>query len=306
MTKKSGDPGKRAFIKTVAIGVATGIVTVITSRVTLETRVAKAVFESFDDWTQTLVTRNMDLLVPLFGDFRLYDFNAGESHENYVGVHPDNAKAQQILQHVFEAEELKPVKSPGQVDLRRSLLLIGSPTSNKIVRPIFGYEEVGRNLVLTSDRHLRWNYVLDKREIGNQYKTWRYVGGQRRSVANWRVKDNKALFGDDELLPESYEDSWLKTDVLLISRLPHVLDSFAHDRGMTIAVIGGAHGSGTIACENLLTGRKYLEQIYSKVQPHKYWQALVKVEKIVHDHTKHVSTPTEVRVLDAQPITEYK
>jgi hypothetical protein len=162
--------------------------------------------------------------------------------------------------------------------LSQSVVIVGSPTSEGLSRPLFGYEpdgESGDYLEFTDppvDLPFRWE--LSRNSIGQNSTVLSSVRGRVLERPNWYVKGP----GNNEVfIPESRNDRYLVRDYLLITRVPNYMTSEGFESGRYILSLGGTHGIGTRAVE-LFNGRLGLAALYALAQAlppgTQYYQAL--------------------------------
>jgi hypothetical protein len=96
---------------------------------------------------------------------------------------------------------------------------------------------------------------------------------------NWCVRareDSRALYA-----PELGTDGFLKSDLLLISRLPNVFHSGEAVKRRIVS-IAGTHGIGTKGLKLLFKDHSLLRDFYSKASDHDCFQVLYEVRKVKH------------------------
>ena len=206
-------------------------------------------------------------------------------------IYPSDLNAAEKLSNdffgdmVFQSEDdYVPFKKQG------SLICLGSSVATEVNRSYLGDpKDPKMNLVFPKyETQLHYNYVApDKgvvvynRQLGRS-KPWK--------EPNWGIK-----IEDDVIFPR-IQDGWLKTDYLLVTRIPTQI------RGAgDVMIFGGCHGAGTQATELLL--RKLdladLKKITTKIGDSSHYQALLLVNDISH---KGHSSGKYIELLDAKPL----
>jgi hypothetical protein len=153
------------------------------------------------------------------------------------------------------------------VSVENNFCLIGSPSSEGISRKLFDYE-IEQNEELEGylkdkegffELPIKW--ILDVDHVQYQpepkiIRPYEHIGRIERPNWGIRVEKDKILWPECDSIT-----NYLVSDYLLITRIPNILSSDALDKGKVIVSVGGAHGTGTRAIENLLRNKKIMEEI---------------------------------------------
>ena len=120
------------------------------------------------------------------------------------------------------------------------------------------------------------------------------LGGATTSRPNWPIIDSRN-YRERSIYPETHNDGFLRTDYLLVTKIPNFLTpgSLA---GKTIISFGGTHGVATRATSLLLNSpglmKRLVDDYHDGRSPH--FQALFKATSIIHEprggsHAKQLS-----------------
>jgi hypothetical protein len=243
----------------------------------------------------------LDLVSRLFGNFAAanYKFVPGTSNPYLKGIHPDDLRAAASFDRVVSrlVENLTVVDDlMDAAQLEGNIIALGSPMSNYLSRIVLQYENMtggptdgftrtGHNPLF----HLPFEYIFDAKYLRKEFlMTRRFAGKREHQVPNWSIRDMSV---GKVLCPQVDSDGTLKTDFLLITKLPKILSSDAYDRGEEIIIFGGTHGIGTKAIDLLFQDETILSAIEKKVRNTPYWQALIEIERITHLDRQRLSVP---------------
>lgn len=215
----------------------------------------------------------------------LYPLLPGEA------IYPSDKNAAEKLRDDFFGElVLQPVDDYAPFEKQGSLICLGSSVATEVNRSYLGDPKNPKmNLVFPKyETQLHYNYVApDKGVVAcNRQLGW----SKPWKEPNWGIK-----MEDDEIFPV-VQEGWLKTDYLLVTRIP------THIRGAgDVMIFGGCHGVGTQATELLL--RKLdldaLKKITTKIGDSSHYQALLLVGDISH---KRHSSGKYIELVDAKPL----
>lgn len=224
--------------------------------------------------------------------------------------HPDNLAAlNAVLRgHLRRNSNVEPEVLESISD---GLLLFGSPTSEGLSRLVFGYEPIsGREDRLAKVglvSHLPFSWDLDKDNIAHSAQRW--VSGLESPT----MRPNWAVIGPEgkRLFPDLHHDDFLRTDLLLVTKLPNILTDASRGSEHYIVSVGGAHGTGTRAVERLLSDKGVLRIIADelKIDPEvpgtwpEAYQVLLRVGDIKHN-ARHGSIAEKVDYIDSVRISE--
>ena len=188
--------------------------------------------------------------------------------------------------------------------LGRDMVLVGSPASEGLSRPLFGYRAIETDRLVFDnvplDLPYRWS--VDHSEVEGQ-RAKRFIPGHGLVARPaWQLLSYRG--GRNLYRPEIDVDGLITTDYLLVSRLRNYLTEDALEQGRFILSIGGAHGTATRAIDVLLRDTGTLAQVADLLRhsPHTF-QLLIEVGAIKHD-PKRGSRATRVRLVDAVPLPD--
>lgn len=225
---------------------------------------------------------------------------AGPSAENAIalttaaGSRYDIAKRKGLLR-VEEGEFIL-------TDMRRDIVLLGSPASEAISQAVFGYErEDDGSLVLQGkviDLPYYWALDRDPSVPGVR----RYIDGALVYRPNWYLRGN-ASDGTRLLIPAADADTrLLKTDYLVVTRLRNFIDDYR--AGYYIVNIGGTHGTGTRAIYLALRSAPIARKLFDQLgQGCTAFQAVFEVE-VRHDHASAKSWPADISLVYATALRD--
>ncbi|MEU6275777.1 hypothetical protein ABZ871_25695 [Streptomyces populi] len=225
-------------------------------------------------------------------------------------IHPDNAAA---LNAVLSSERDRKKKIVPQVweRISDSLVLLGSPTSEGLSRLVFGYQELSERpdcLIksgLASELPFSWN--LDGDQIRARAKRWVAGMSEPTSRPNWSIQGSEK----NRFYPDLGGDDFLRSDYLILTKIPNVLVDEDRGSGHYIVSIGGAHGTGMRAIERVLSDKSVLRRIVDDLRidpedsaswPNAY-QVLLQARNIEHDPQRG-SFARNVTYIDSRRITE--
>jgi hypothetical protein len=84
--------------------------------------------------------------------------------------------------------------------------------------------------------------------------------------------------------PQVNENAFLRTDYLLVTVAPNLINRASFHRGDKIIVFGGTHGPGTRAVDLLFRDEPNLRRLLAASRGMPYWQALLEVDQIYHEN----------------------
>jgi hypothetical protein len=243
------------------------------------------------------------------------DFRQQSAHPLFPSggtIHPDNLTALSAVlkggrgnkKEVVEQEQLWGNASD-------SLVLLGSPASEGLSRFVFGYQEVSdRTDCLLKEglaSHLPFSWNLDGTQVRAKGKRWVPGVSQPTARPNWSIQGPEA----HRFFPDLGCDDFLKTDYLLMTKIPNVLVDEDRGSGHFLVSIGGAHGTGTRAIECVLSNASVLRRIVTELHidtdnpatwPDAY-QVLLRAGSIKHDQQRG-SFPCDVTYIDSRRISQ--
>jgi hypothetical protein len=239
-------------------------------------------------------------------------------HPLYSGptsFHPDNlASLVSVLRDdVRRARRQGTLRVQENVEAKitQSLLLVGGPVSEGVSRLVFGYDDQDRPGGSTCSglgRELPYRFDIDEGIVG---QSARLVKDQGRWIVerepNWGViaPDGRRHY------PMIGHDDFLRTDYLLLTKLPNFLVDATFGSGNSIVNVAGAHGIGTRGIELLLSRRNVLRKTAERlgIDPElaatwpEAYQALFWVGDIRH-HKRRGSVASDIVLVDAARIDE--
>jgi hypothetical protein len=235
-------------------------------------------------------------------------------------IHPDNLLGLlPLLQEDFllatKRRRLREVSAHLDVtsSISNSLLLVGGPAGEGVTRIVFGYKEgeereSGRSLFCNGlGLALPYHWNLDQDHITAVAR--RFVSGATEPVA----RPNWGLIGPHgrRLYPTLDNDDFLKTDYLLLTKLPNFLADESRGSESYIVSFGGTHGPGQIATKLLLSSRATIKRLVSELKidtenvgswPEAY-QAVFRIGDIDH-RPRRGSVGTTIKLVDTLQVVE--
>jgi hypothetical protein len=231
---------------------------------------------------------NAGLVKQLFGDFHRHTrFTPGSSHYLFSGqIPPDDRAAMatidQICRTVTDRVEVVNGYFPS-IDFRGTFVCTGSPVSNMLSRLVMQYQRTQHRSAYGFVREhepvldLRYEYILDPRYLQSAAHKERVGRGR---VLNWSILDQTE---NNVFWPQVDKNTFLRTDYLLITVIPNIIERESFERGDKIIIFGGTHGPGTRAVDTLFRDESVLKHLLQKVGGIKCWQALLEVDQIFHE-----------------------
>lgn len=262
---------------------------------------------------QNLDKKRIELVTRLFGGFHNLSWSASLNHlvESYNIRQNFNKSSTFIastsLGAVFDLSHdgwvknaIKTKNLPGPILIDTDIVAIGSPINDDISRLSLEYNgksryELNRSLEPLLD--LPITYAINKHDVRHDIvQAKRFVAGEEREMPNWTIHlDNDFLPS-----PKLNGNRWLKTDYLLISRIPNLLCGVAFYSGAEILIVGGTHGVGTEAIALVLNDYEVLNKIDSALSDSRYFQVIIPVDEI--DHCLERGTMRSIPLSIGEPI----
>ena len=231
------------------------------------------------------------LLLKIFGNLpNQSKFIPGTSHHLFPGeMHPDDQIAAATLANAMSLgiKELKIVDNFITLkNLEGMVVALGSPVSNYLSRIVMTYEYIDKDpskgLVRDKEKSffdLPFEFVMDADMLSKSGATAkRIIKGSVRQVPNWSLYSN---IKNKLMVPIVSDDGQLKSDYLLITVVPNFFSKMDYDSGKTLILFAGTHGVGTKAVELLFRDEKLLKKLLKQVEHVDYWQAVIKVDKVI-------------------------
>jgi hypothetical protein len=166
-----------------------------------------------------------------------------------------------------------------------NFVLIGSPEAELLTRMLFGYRSLpngqGMEFVGTAGFKLPYRWEEDTRIVKARYR--RFVSSHGLvERPNWPIVDQR---GDSprSIFPELDGSNFLKTDLLLITKIPNYMTLEGLQSGRSVVSIAGTHGTATRAVELLLSNNRMLAEVGREVNNAQGFQLLCQVSDIRHD-----------------------
>lgn len=186
-----------------------------------------------------------------------------------------------------------------------NIICIGSPVNDKIARLSFNYQSKDRYNFSRSKDFLPFNYVNPLKDSNNLY---RYIAGERHNIVNFSIEQQTNSGVKTIYTPTFNENNFLKTDYLLITKMPNI---FLPNKDKHILIFGGIHGVGTEAIKLLFQSKDILEIIYKHTvdQGHHFFQSLIRIDKIQHiaqNKAYSKSIPIEISHINTIPLQKEK
>lgn len=185
---------------------------------------------------------------------------------------------------------------PGPVFLDGDIVCIGSPVSDPIARRAFEMNGPRYEQIRKPDALLDLPYLYQPSDVKEE--AYRFISGERRKVKNWTISE----YGK-KLPPPSYDNKGLiKSDYLLISRLPNFLSKQSFTLDKSILVVGGIHGTGTEAIQLLLRNKEALMIIAMAKKNNPYFQSLFFVSDILHSNIEGINKSIPMNIVHINTI----
>jgi hypothetical protein len=226
----------------------------------------------------------------------------GATHPQFPReVHPDNLDAANHVRLLL-VDRAKEVHVVDEIELTAgNQMIFGSPRSTG---------ELTRLLGLIGDRHadplrnklpfqLKYTFGGWKSSTGSAR---RYIGRKEFNMplgAVYQIATGKPIVFDR---PRPEDDEWLSCDAILVTRIPNLLDEASYIVGDDIVSVAGVTGVGTKVAGHLLSRRDLLEDIAGKTRGARAFQALIRVDRVIHDDGQSQPDPSSIRVEDVVPI----
>jgi excisionase family DNA binding protein len=218
---------------------------------------------------------NLAHFVDYYGEENLWRSNtirASVALGSVLGIEKDNWLERAVLTDDF----------PGPVQIDGDIIAMGSPVSDPVARLNMEYVAQSRyEQIRVSDPLIYLPIAYDigiSLDINGSTPVRRFVAGKQRDKPNTTVRV------ENDLLPPPKLDrnGWLRSDYLLVTRMPNILNRNAFINGSEVLIVGGAHGVGTEAIDLLTSNINLLEQIMEQLGEASYYQILVPVIEIEH------------------------
>lgn len=173
-------------------------------------------------------------------------------------------------------------------DSNHTIIALGTPTSNHIVRDMMFYEEMPnpkdgfmyhkpyQDLIHMPIRfELLANVILSEDSNDIWYNSKDINGNPGKKIPNWGIRTPL-----DKLLLPATNNGVLLEDFLVISVLPNFTSPDNVDRQVPVVCMGGAHAAGTLAIRKLLETEDCLTSLQSELERlgrPTFWQAVFRV-----------------------------
>jgi hypothetical protein len=302
-SNKTPDPGRRSFLKGLAVGTAAGAVSMTVNSLfgtTVDILFRSKIQAGWDAVTRVFSVyqpnepllagmdrfdaQHVDLIKSLIGfaPGRVIKASGGHDHYLYRGaMHPDNEVALNALMRVFhEMSQKIETDVNGDFGADGSFVCLGSPISNLRSAAFLGYRRIDPakpelGLERVDDARIRLPISFEM----NAEKLRKYgLVGKRGSVHNDPTPEWAIRIGDgDDLLTTEVG----KKDYLLVSRLPNLLEhsgTYLAESENVVTIFAGCHGAATGAVRRLFENGDLLGRLNDLSSRSKYWQALLKVD----------------------------
>lgn len=261
-----------------------------------------------EDIGESSFPNSTDLKNKIFGDInsaswstnithllQTYGINDFRTSSTYIAA-TDVAKS---LLNNKDIKKFKTTSFPAPVFIDGDILCIGGPTSDPIAKLSFELEgkqyQEKRKQEFAIDLPILQNYT-NSNEIGK-----RYISGQLKNINNSCFSINNEIIEP----PKFDNNNLLKTDYLLITRIPNIINKEAFNKGSNVLIIGGLHGTGTEAIKLILNNINLLLDIYTIKKEHPYFQSLFRIDEIEHiNYTNgfNKSIPTKVSHIETKVV----
>ena len=168
--------------------------------------------------------------------------------------------------------------------LSDSFVLIGSPESETMTRLAFGYRKLPAERgveFVGSGIELPFRWEEDARRVKAIHR--KYVGGRGLvERPNWPILDERGKQAKS-IFPELDGRRFLKTDLLLITKIPNYFTDEGFQSRRSLISIGGAHGTATRAIGILLKNRRMMADLHREIRHYQGFQIICQVTDIRHD-----------------------
>jgi hypothetical protein len=185
--------------------------------------------------------------------------------------------------------------------LKGNILTVGSPISNEYAYAVFDNELVRGNLsyMRQSQRHpltLPVRNLLSGKDVEDKN---RVVRRGKFTEPNWGViVEGKAVF------PEIDIDGRLKTDYLLLTKVPNFFDQNWSSNGNALLSMGGVHGPGTQGFALLLSDHAATEKLNTRLKAlgSPYWQVLIKIIQVEREDNRDIAKSIDIKDICVFPV----
>lgn len=271
--------------------------------------------------TQILTSDHLKIIQNLFGGFR-NDFSWSANLTRFVEKYDlrefkksNTVRASIAIGSMLGVSEsdwlMKAVYTnqlPGPVQIDSDILVVGSPVSDPVAKLNLEYEgtskaDLKRITAPMIDLPITYTIRLNE-SIKSNLTIKRYLAGEEVNSGNSSIEVDGRIIEP----PQTNFDGWLKTDYLLITRMPNILSKKAFVNGSEVMIVGGVHGVGTESVKLLLESENLLNSISRQIGNAHYYQILLPITDINHgvvDGFRHSSAAILgdpiVRVIDIDP-----
>ena len=239
-----------------------------------------------------------------------YSFRVGMQHPlMQLGTpHPDDAEAftsifvPKILK--YPEEIIRPsheIYSP----LSDNIVAIGSPEAEILTQILFGYDRIdGSGLQYSGDTiDLPYRWLENPSEVSTEYLR-PSNSGEDHWRPNWPIVSEVGV-KQKKLYPKVGKDGRLRSDYLLITRVPNYLGD-GIGLGRSFVSIAGSHGIGTKAIKLFVRNKNILAKVWSELgdpSNQDSFQVLCRANKVVSRGNGFEATSLEL--LDVQVIDSF-
>lgn len=241
-----------------------------------------------------------------------YSFRVGMQHPlMQLGTpHPDDAEAftsiftPKLLKHPDDIiTSSKEIYSP----LSDNIVAIGSPEAEVLTQILFGYDRIeGSGLHYSGDTiDLPYRWLENSSEVSTEYLR-PGDSGEDQWRPNWPIVSEIGA-KQRKLYPEVGKDGRLRSDYLLITRVPNYLGDGV-GLGRSFISIAGSHGIGTKAIKLFVRNKYILAKVWSELggpSNHDSFQILCRANRVVPRGNSFEATGLElidVQVIDSSDI----
>jgi hypothetical protein len=189
------------------------------------------------------------------------------------------------FEHLVSYEQVQHVIA---ADTNHTIIALGTPTSNHLIRDMMFYEEMPDS----QDGHryreefgdlvhlpIKFELLAENIKKGNSRDIWynslNIKSGEAKKIPNWGIINQH----NNLLLPATINGRLIE-DFLVISVIPNLTAPDNIERQVPIVCIGGTHAAGTLAIEKLLQSEDCLTSLKSELERLNrpvFWQAVFRV-----------------------------
>jgi hypothetical protein len=186
-------------------------------------------------------------------------------------------------EHLVSYDKVKKIVA---TDTNHTIIALGTPTSNHIIRDMMFYSEMTN----PDDGHVRHpqdmidmpiKFELSAAQIRKHPKHTEYrsrgpKGEISKKIPNWGI-----INPHGHLLLPATDDGFLLEDFLVISVIPNFKHPDNIERDVPVVCMGGTHAAGTLAIKELLISENCLTSLQEQLKEignPLFWQAVFRIK----------------------------